>query len=107
MNRSLEEAALALCRFKCTEEEGFMRRFLVIFFIAFGFVAVPIQSHGQAATPSLRLIQTISLPNVHGRIDHFNVDIRSQRLFISALGNHTLEVVDLKSGKWIRSLSGL
>lgn len=82
-----------------------MRKFLVIFFVA--VVALPIPSRGQAAKPPLRLMQTIPLPNVKGRIDHFNVDIKGQRLFISALGNHTLEVVDLKSEKWTRSLSGV
>jgi DNA-binding beta-propeller fold protein YncE len=55
----------------------------------------------------LRLIQTIPLPNIHGRIDHFDVDVRGQRLFMSALGNNTLEVFDLRSNKVIYSIRGL
>ena len=82
-----------------------MRKLFAIIFIV--FVTIPIKSRGQSTAPPLRLVQTIALPNVKGRIDHFNVDIDGQRLFISALGNHTVEVVDLKSGKWIRSLPGL
>ena len=52
----------------------------------------------QKTTP-LRLVQTIALPNVEGRIDHLAVDVQNQRLFLAALGNNTLEVIDLKSGK--------
>lgn len=55
----------------------------------------------------LRLIQTIPLPDIHGRIDHFDVDVRGQRLFMSALGNNTLEVFDLRSNKVIYSIRGL
>jgi DNA-binding beta-propeller fold protein YncE len=55
----------------------------------------------------LRLVQTIPLPNIHGRIDHFDVDVRGQRLFMSALGNNTLEVFDLHSNKVIYSILGL
>lgn len=55
----------------------------------------------------LRLVETIALPNVSGRIDHFSADVRDRRLFISALGNHTVEVVDVAAGKWMRSLSGV
>jgi hypothetical protein len=55
----------------------------------------------------LQLLATIALPHVHGRIDHFSVDVRGQRLFISALGNHTVEVVDLRTDQWLRSLPGV
>src|SRR5215813_12113751 len=55
----------------------------------------------------LRLAQTIALRNVEGRIDHLAVDLQSQRLFLAALGNDTLEVIDLKAGKAIGSVKGL
>lgn len=55
----------------------------------------------------LRPVRTITLPNVSGRIDHFSADVRDRRLFISALGNHTVEVVDVGRGKWVRSLPGV
>lgn len=55
----------------------------------------------------LRQAQAIALANVSGRIDHFSADVRGRRLFISALGNHTVEVVDLAAGKWLRSLTGV
>jgi WD40 repeat protein len=56
---------------------------------------------------TIRLIQTIPLPNVSGRIDHLSIDIKSQRLFVAALGNNTVEVLDLQAGKVIHSISGL
>lgn len=55
----------------------------------------------------LRVAQSIPLPGVKGRIDHIATDIGGQRLFIAALGNDTLEIVDLRSGKRIHSITGL
>src|SRR5207249_11085681 len=55
---------------------------------------------------ALRLVQTISLPNVKGRLDHMDVDVKRKRLFVAGLENGTLEVVDLQAGKWVRSIPG-
>jgi YVTN family beta-propeller protein len=55
----------------------------------------------------LQLEKTIPLPNVAGRIDHLAFDVENQRLFVAALGNNTVEVVDIKSGKVTRTISGL
>ncbi len=55
----------------------------------------------------LRLAQTIPLPEVEGRIDHLAADITGQRLFVSALGNNTVEIIDLKTHKQIRNIRGL
>jgi DNA-binding beta-propeller fold protein YncE len=35
------------------------------------------------------------------------VDLKGQRLFIAALGNNTVEILDLRAGKRLRSISGL
>ena len=55
----------------------------------------------------LTLQQTISLPDVKGRIDHIDINVKDQVAYIAALGNNTLEVVDLKSGKVTGSIKGL
>src|SRR5215469_17169045 len=60
----------------------------------------------QAPKEPLRLVQTISMPNVKGRLDHMDVDVKGKRLFVAGLENGTLEVVDLQSGKWMRSIPG-
>jgi DNA-binding beta-propeller fold protein YncE len=56
---------------------------------------------------ALSLKTHIGLPNVDGRMDHFGVDVKGQRLFVSALGNNTVEVIDLQSGQRVRTLPGL
>jgi hypothetical protein len=60
-----------------------------------------------AQSSALRLVQTIPLPGVEGRIDHFGVDAEGRRLFVSALGNHTLEILDLSAGHRVKSIGGL
>jgi DNA-binding beta-propeller fold protein YncE len=58
-------------------------------------------------TAPIRLLQSVPLPDVKGRIDHFDVDLAGQRLFMSALGNNTIEVFDLRTNKRIYTISGL
>src|SRR3989454_11268543 len=62
---------------------------------------------GLQAADVLEPAATIALPSVKGRIDHFGVDLKQRRLFVAALGNDTLEVVDVKSGRLQRSLDGV
>lgn len=59
------------------------------------------------ANQVLELEKTIELPGVEGRIDHMSFDGSTGRLFISALGNETLEVVDIKAGRRIKTISNL
>src|ERR1700732_3385246 len=56
---------------------------------------------------ALSLTTRIPLPNVNGRIDHLGVDVKGQRLFVAAVDNHTLEVIDLKSGQRVRTITDL
>jgi len=72
---------------------------LVIFFAAWA-------PSGRAAEP-LVLEKTIPLEGVEGRIDHMSADVRGNRLFVSALVNKTLEVIDWASGKRIKSVPDL
>jgi hypothetical protein len=55
----------------------------------------------------LELKQTIALRGVEGRIDHLTYDPVSERLFVCALGNNTVEVIDLRRGERIHSITGL
>ncbi len=59
-----------------------------------------------ADSAALKLVKTIPLPEVKGRIDHVSIDVGNQRLFVAALGNNTVEVFDLKAGKRLRSITG-
>src|SRR6202163_2618176 len=56
--------------------------------------------------PPLRLVQTIPMPNVKGRIDHMDVDVKGKRLFVAGLENGSLEVINLGAGKWSKSIPG-
>ncbi len=73
--------------------------------ILFSFLSLVLPSGLQAADV-LEPAATIGMPSVKGRIDHFGVDLKRQRLFVAALGNDTLEIVDLKSSRRERSLGG-
>jgi DNA-binding beta-propeller fold protein YncE len=55
---------------------------------------------------ALKLVQTIPMPDIDGRIDHFSVDVKGQRAFLAALAKNTIEVVDLKAGRVTQTLPG-
>src|SRR5215207_1339193 len=58
-------------------------------------------------TSTLEQVQAIALPNVSGRIDHMALDSQAGRLFVAALGNNTLEVIDLNAGTVADEIKGL
>ena len=71
--------------------------------VAAGAIAIASGSAGAAAevmpaaTPPLELVSTIPMPGVQGRIDHLAADPAHHRLFVAALGNDTVEVLDTAS----------
>jgi DNA-binding beta-propeller fold protein YncE len=71
--------------------------------VAFGLCI----SFAHAEEKAFKLKQTITLPGVEGRIDHLALDPSGERLFVCALGNNTLEVLDLRKGERIHSITGL
>jgi hypothetical protein len=73
--------------------------------LALACLACP--GHFAAAAEPLVQIGSIPLKGVEGRLDHLTVDIRSQRLFVSALENHSVEVVDLAKRRRVHRLTGI
>src|SRR5438552_15868472 len=67
---------------------------------------VLISFQGAAGQAPLALVGTIGLPRVEGRIDHLAADTALQRLYVAALGNNTVEVLELKSSSHLKSLPG-
>lgn len=63
-------------------------------------------SYGQTSGP-LRLEGSIALPEVSGRIDHMSVDLARKRLFVAAVENHTVEVIDIQLRRRIHTIHGL
>lgn len=55
----------------------------------------------------LTMSQAVPLPGVVGRIDHFAVDLAGKRLFVAALGNNSVEVVDLRTNLRAGTISEL
>jgi DNA-binding beta-propeller fold protein YncE len=54
----------------------------------------------------LKLEKTIQL-QVKGRIDHLDVNLQDHIIYVAALGNNSLEVVDIRAGKVIHSIKDL
>ena len=79
---------------------------LVVLFALCGSRDIPAQTPSREILP-LQLEEQIPVPGVAGRLDHFTADAKRKRLFVSALGNNTVEVIDVFAGKVIRSIRGL
>src|SRR5258705_13510624 len=82
-----------------------MTKLLAVCFIAL-FAGFAIQTSVREKQ-ALRLVQTIPLPGVKGRLDHMGVDLDKKRLFVAAVANNTLEVVDLTGGEGVARFFGL
>ena len=73
-----------------------------------GGVALLTQNPAAAeGTAPLVLTATIPLNGVSGRIDHMAFAPRRQRLIVAALGNNSVEVIDLAAGKRVQRIAGL
>ena len=75
-----------------------MKSFLICLLLS------PALATAQSMLP--KSIAEIAMPGVKGRIDHFGVDAKRHRLYVAALGNDTLEVLDTGGRKRARSLDG-
>src|SRR5438874_7330053 len=77
------------------------RRYHCLILFSWGFLACAQQSE------PLRQVGAVPLPGVQGRIDHLSIDLNNQRLFVAALGNNTIEVIDIRTAKRIHTINGL
>lgn len=78
-----------------------MKKFAIGLALILGWVAQP---EAQQRLP-LRLVQTVSVPGVQRKWDHFGADLKSQRLFATSEEEPAIEVFDLKTTKHIRTLT--
>jgi len=67
---------------------------------------IAVMQFPRAADVPFTMLAAIELPRVEGRIDHLAFDPATQRLYMAALGNNTVEVFDTKAGRHIKSLPG-
>jgi hypothetical protein len=75
--------------------------------VACAALVLPGAAPGADPGAPLQLERTIPLAHVGGRIDHMAVDLGRKRLFIAELGNDTVDVVDLASGRLVHRFGGL
>ena len=92
-------ASRSLRRYVCGDP---MKR---AFLLLVGWLAMCAAALGGEAV--LNLTKTIALPGVEGRFDHFAIDETRDRLYIAALGNNSVEVIDLKNGELLQSVKGV
>ena len=79
-----------------------MKKSLGIFFAL--FFAFTLTARPQDKAP-LKLIATTPLPGFTGDFDHFAVDLKGKRLFLTAEDHKTVEMFDLE-GKHLHSITG-
>ncbi len=80
-------------------------RGLVAVFVVLLFASVAGAQNSTQPTP-MALTGVIPLGNVQGRIDHLGLDPKG-RLFLSALGNNSEEVIDLSAAVRSHSITGI
>lgn len=83
------------------------RQLLHIVRLVLAVIAVPGPASSRGDEPPLLLERTIALPRVSGRIDHMAFDSGRGRLLVAELGNGTVDVIDLASGRIIHRFDGL
>src|SRR5882672_10732520 len=77
-----------------------MQKLIVALVFCLSFSAASAESE-----VALKLVQSIPLPDIDGRIDHFSIDVKGRRAFLAALAKNTIEVVDLRAGRVVRTLA--
>jgi hypothetical protein len=73
--------------------------------LALAFFTFPAQF--STAEEPLVQIGSIPLKGVEGRLDHLTFDTRSQHLFVAALENHSVEVIDLARRRRVHQITGI
>src|SRR5215471_18775288 len=77
-------------------------RAMLFWFVVFACTTAPAQESTVLTAES-----PIALTKVEGRMDHLSVDLKGQRLFVTAFSNHTLEVIDLKTRRQVHTIPDL
>ena len=67
-------------------------------------IASALSTSAQVKQP-LKLVATTPLPGFSGDFDHFALDLKGKRLFLTAEDHKTVDVFDLE-GKHLKSITG-
>ena len=61
----------------------------------------------QTTSTPIELVNSISLTNISGRLGHMAYNNKQQVVYLAALSNNTMEIIDLQNKKTIRSIKSL
>jgi hypothetical protein len=78
-----------------------------ILYLFFMYSFIGCKGQDTFGTDHLKLIKTIAMPGVNGRIDHMAINVKDQVLYVAALGNNSVEIIDLKNGVVVHSITAL
>src|SRR6267378_8639985 len=85
--------------------ERIMKKWVFVLMTVFIALGTTVQSQ---ETAPLKLVQTITLPpDVKGHFDHFEVDVKGNRLFATPESYKAVLVFDLQTGKPVHTISGI
>jgi len=80
-----------------------MRKSYGLFLIALLAIALSVLAQGK---PPLRLVRSVPMPGFEGGdFDHFEADLKGNRLFLAAEDHKTVEVFNLRTGKHLHSIA--
>ena len=82
-----------------------MKKVLAVILWLMPAIGVIALSTGAQVKQPLKLVATTPLPGFSGDFDHFALDLKGQRLFLTAEDHKTVEVFDLE-GKHLHSITG-
>jgi len=82
-----------------------MKSYVLYLLLLFSFTSCKGQK--PFGTEHLKLEKVIEMPEVSGRIDHMAVNLKDKVLYVAALGNNSVEVIDLNKGAVTRSIKGV
>jgi DNA-binding beta-propeller fold protein YncE len=82
--------------------------FVFLLVLSFAYCMAAQEKPATDENGPLILTSQIPLPGVHGRFDHFTFDpAEPARIFISALGNNSVEVIDLVEDTVVQHIPGI
>src|SRR5437660_11176925 len=72
----------------------------------FALVVLWVMSAAASDSVPLKLVNSVDLPKYSGDFDHFAADVSGNRLFLAAEDHGTVEVFDLATIKWLKTIKG-
>jgi YVTN family beta-propeller protein len=70
-------------------------------------ISLPLLGAATDDAALMKQVGAIPLDGVEGRFDHFGADVEGKRLYVAALGNNTLEAIDLATNQRSGTIRGL